>query len=61
VKCTVCHKDNLELRDGQFVRNGYVMGSIPKHDFKCSDCLRSIDHISREPGCDDEPIPGPNW
>ena len=51
--CVTCKK-NFELREGRFIRVGSVMGSIPKHDFKCRECCNAIDNTSREPGCDDD-------
>ena len=58
MKCVVCKQDNFELLDGKFIRNGSVKGALPKHDFKCADCLRGIDNTSKEP---DEPIQVTDW
>ena len=59
MKCTKCEKDDLGLRDGQFLRAGTILDSIPAHNFLCNNCVKAIDTTSREP--DDKPIPVADW
>ena len=65
MKCVACGADKVELRDGRFIKTGYIMAPVPidshghnfkstgiaKHEFHCKDCV-----VNKEEKKNEEPV-----